>query len=297
MIIQNIEEQNLTSAIQLFGTNNTLITNCKSRITLTNSNNNTISNNEINVAKYVTPIWLINSNSNTITNNKLTVVTECAMFIEMSSNNRIAQNLIYGDGITLRDNSEYNKIENNTILANNGSSLKTGIGISSGSNYNYIYENNIANSDNGIYLYTSAYNVIFKNNVCYCKNSLTMSSSTYNDFLGNNFIDAAEQAIYLFRSDYNNFFYNSFEGNTKVTEGHVDTLYNMTFYAEYNRWDNGKEGNYWSDYTGKDNGSGVGETPYVVYDNFTDNYPLTIPYDINKIQVTFEQWNGSSIVS
>jgi hypothetical protein len=117
MIIQNIDEQDLTSAIQLFGTNNTLITNCKSDITLTNSNNNTITSNEISVAKYVTPLWLINSNNNTIINNKLSVVNQCAMFIEMSSSNSIAQNLIYGDGIVLRDDSEYNKIENNTILA------------------------------------------------------------------------------------------------------------------------------------------------------------------------------------
>jgi nitrous oxidase accessory protein NosD len=79
--------------------------------------------------------------------------------------------------------------------------------------------------------------------------------------------------------------YNSFEGNTKVTEGHVDTLYNMTFYSEYNKWDNGVEGNYWSDYTGKDGGLGIGETPYTVYDNFIDNCPLIQPYDVSKIQI------------
>jgi nitrous oxidase accessory protein NosD len=48
-------------------------------------------------------------------------------------------------------------------------------------------------------------------------------------------------------------------------------------------WDNGREGNFWSNYNGTDtNGDGIGETAYVgsIYHNITDRYPLTKPYPI-----------------
>ncbi|MCL1965528.1 MAG: hypothetical protein FWF66_00520 [Candidatus Bathyarchaeota archaeon] len=95
-------------------------------------------------------------------------------------------------------------------------------------------------------------------------------------------------------SDFNSFYWNCFKDNSDVFEVHESyllTFTNFTYYAEYNKWDNGKEGNYWSDYTGKDNGYGIGKTSYSVYDNFIDNYPLTQPYDVSKIKVTFETWD------
>ena len=46
-----------------------------------------------------------------------------------------------------------------------------------------------------------------------------------------------------------------------------------------NVWDNGAEGNYWSDYNGVDsNGDGIGDTPYIIDVNNTDHYPLMSPY-------------------
>jgi parallel beta-helix repeat protein len=53
-----------------------------------------------------------------------------------------------------------------------------------------------------------------------------------------------------------------------------------------NFWDNGIEGNYWSNYGGTDpDGDGIGDTPYVIDANNTDNYPLMnvywSPCDIN----------------
>jgi nitrous oxidase accessory protein NosD len=42
-----------------------------------------------------------------------------------------------------------------------------------------------------------------------------------------------------------------------------------------NRWDNGFEGNYWSDFAGVDeNHDGISDAPYILSENNTDNHPL-----------------------
>ncbi|MCL1977805.1 MAG: right-handed parallel beta-helix repeat-containing protein [Candidatus Bathyarchaeota archaeon] len=235
MVIQNIDNLGLSQPVQLLGIINTTITNCKTHITLTNSNNNTITNNKITAAF----ITLTNSNNNTISNNELSAVKYSAVRLYDSSKNMITQNLIegeYGGGIIICGNSEYNRVEKNTISYRSGGDTGSGIAVSGGK-YNYIYENNITAENTGIGLDGIEYNVVFNNNVYQGKTSLSLFGSRYNDVFGNNFVDASGYAVHLLMSDYNNFFYNSFEGNTKVTEIHIDTLLNSTYYSEYNKWD------------------------------------------------------------
>jgi len=93
------------------------------------------------------------------------------------------------------------------------------------------------------------------------------------------------------------------EDFTTYTEGEVK---NNTFYCNnivnniqnvftgnprhLNFWDNGKEGNYWSDHKGTDdNGDGIGDTPYVIDENNQDNYPLMSPADVATIP-EFPSW-------
>jgi hypothetical protein len=67
--------------------------------------------------------------------------------------------------------------------------------------------------------------------------------------------------------------HNSFVGNTRQLSGCVCKEYNLT--EERHSWDDGKEGNYWSDYTGTDaEGDGIGDTPYIVDILNQDSYPL-----------------------
>ncbi len=282
MVIQNVVDVRLRQSILLFGTTDTKVTNCTTRnVMLTNSHSNTLIGNEFSETAFMggygtAAVKLLSSHNNTITQNSLKG-TGC-----------------YGIILT---GSGYNKIENNNITST--SSDRAGILLeSAGCEYNYVYENKITSEAYGIYLQTGAeHNVFFKNSINNCKDSLMMSGSLFNDFLGNTFSGASQYVVYLGGSDHNNFVWNSFEGNTVVVEAHEMywmSFTNGSYYAEYTKWDNGKEGNYWSDYNGSDmNGDGIGETPYHVYENFTDNYPLTKPYDAIKIHVDFKEWNST----
>ena len=79
--------------------------------------------------------------------------------------------------------------------------------------------------------------------------------------------------IYIYSSRDNIIIHNSFIDNTQQTHNQNST----------NIWDNGCEGNYWSDYNGTDlNGDGIGDT-YLPWEG-VDNYPLMNPHidgDVN----------------
>lgn len=60
----------------------------------------------------------------------------------------------------------------------------------------------------------------------------------------------------------------------------IDNTAQVAFSAlSKNTWDNGVEGNYWSDYAGEDlNDDGIGDTPYVIDSDDQDRYPLMNPF-------------------
>ena len=68
--------------------------------------------------------------------------------------------------------------------------------------------------------------------------------------------------------------HNSFVDNDVQFSGCFCEGYNTT--EAVHTWDDGKQGNYWSDYNGTDaDGDGVGDTPYVIDVQNQDRYPLT----------------------
>lgn len=55
-------------------------------------------------------------------------------------------------------------------------------------------------------------------------------------------------------------------------------------------WDNGKEGNFWSDNNGRDwNRDGIGDKPYLLFNNSKDDFPLLCPYNADGPSVLLER--------
>ena len=285
MIVRNVDTTaHLRVTIELSGTTNTKISNCRGNIVLRNSHSNIIVDNHLTdvgsmVSYSCSAIELSASNNNSITDNSIEATNSYGVILTGSSYNHVQRNPISSTGqaaITLESTMEYN------------------------SEFNYIHENNVTCTETGILFKTGVRNnVVFKNTLTGCKNSIMLSSGYNNTFLGNNISGSTQYAIYLYISDHNTFYHNNFLNNAQQAyENHQVywwTTQNNTYYSEYNTWDNGEEGNYWDDYSGSDvDGDGIGETPYTVYENFTDQYPLTTPFDIDSVSIKLPEWAGSS---
>ena len=189
---------------------------------------------------------------------KLTVmnlkITEfwCGIELEHASDNRILGNDVINNnqGIWIHYSSN-NTISNNTISNNRqGLTLLTSFGT---------VENNIItnNTEYGIKI-TWPFNTVLKNTLMNNSQGVRVQSS-HNSFHNNVFLNNSEQ-VHL----------------NYAVEAFVDGSRSTTF-KPINSWDNGKFGNYWSDYNGQGN--------YYIDENNIDHYPIT--QASNKLNVGF----------
>jgi parallel beta-helix repeat protein len=165
-------------------------------------------------------------------------IGDCAIQIS-SANNKISNNII---------RNSYNGIllyyANNTLIEQNEISLNL-YGVQLYRSENNSLQNNEILS-NGIGIYHSAY----------ASNNVIVGNSIENNTIG---------ISLLFGSENNTIYHNNFVNNTQQL-AITDTI---------NKFDNGIEGNYWSDYNGTDEDqNGIGNSPYIIDTSNQDNYPL-----------------------
>lgn len=208
---------------------NQVIINTTVGIQIWDSNNCEFSNNTISSNFYGFYIYgsdnKVNNNSiienyydgirqygdyNTISNN-LILKNSNGIYLYNSDKNTIVNNIIKNNhySIQLDFSCDYNIIKNNTLTDNNFGSLRIT------GNKNIISMNNVSSNKIGIYFSgmnnTISYNYISKNNLGIISQELTIN----NNIIFNNFLNNEEYAIDIGK----------------------------------NNWDNGKYGNYWSDYS------------------------------------------------
>jgi parallel beta-helix repeat protein len=248
--LSNISNQVVNGALHvtLVNCTNITVTNAQGKILLSNTNHSKIFGNRIsgiygsqNSVNYQAAIVLLNSNHNDVYNNIL------------SNSER---------GVLLYSDDPY-FYEGN-----------------SGTRYNRIYANKISGCYAGIYCLTGgSNNAFYANTITDCNGGIALRYSNQNEVF-KNIIENCILAISLAGASDNNAFYNNNFLSTWVYEDHqsLPNLYNM--YSVNNTWDAGpsKGGNFWNSYNGTDNdGDGIGDSPFTVYENFADNYPLMKP--------------------
>ncbi len=182
------------------------------------------------------------------TGNSIYLNKKISLLFSNSSKNIVTENNVTGSsvyGIKLQKFSN-----ENIICANNITDNTSGVELHGESNNNSIYENKLINNADGMIFYSSFNNSIYRNTIAFSSNvGIYFKGASKNTFFRNNFVD------------------------------NVDQIY--AWYCS-NIWDNGFEGNYWSDYNGTDaDGDGIEQEPYRIltlhldgehYD--TDNYPI-----------------------
>ena len=225
---------------------------------------------------------------------------------------------IFGYGITL--NAVSNVTVTNFIIKGGA------IVINVEGNSNFITNNSIYGTDNWVYsisgnptaaiaVMDSSFNLILKNNLENCTVGINLISwhsklCANNQIVENNFTDCSN-AIAVYDSSNNTIKYNNFFNNKRILH---DTGYFGYSLPSFNIWDDGKFGNYWSDYqlrypyATEINNTGVWDTPYFAepgnyvdiseierqeardywrkvnaqYQKNTDHYPLMKPFSAKQ---------------
>ena len=227
------------------------------------------------IDNYVTGIQLSECENITISNNS---VSDCSVNIEMthSNNSRIESNNVTGGvfrGIVFGACNNNSFTKNNIIGNSMGFMAEGDIWISS--RYNTVIGNYIAENDFGISIIQGSNNRIEGNNIT--RNNFGISIRNSDQVIGNTFLD--NNYGFQLHSENCTFYHNNFSNSSEHYGRHEWAVK----VSPINSWDSGSEGNYWSDYNGIDaNGDGIGDTPYTLDSNNTDNFPLMKPFGTNS---------------
>ncbi len=260
-------------------------------VVLMSCSNITIQN--LNITHRRQGMLLVGLTNSTITKNIVANNGE-GIVMKGSSNNRIVGNLVENNSKALYfEASHSNQVSGNRITYSSDSAVHF-----DDSNNNKISNNYIAHSRESFILNRGTNNLVTGNSIIYSKaTAFHLGESTDNTITGNNIAWSRSWAITITGS----------VGNNKIH--HNDFINNMggtgqTYPGSQtnNSWDDGKEGNFWSDYQRRYplakeiEGSDIMNTPVVMNEINVDRYPLIKPVDI-KYQVTLLQPENKSYES
>jgi nitrous oxidase accessory protein len=203
------------------------------------------------------------------------------IFYSRSSKCFVTNNTLQGNtyGIRLYD-SNYNTVAENFINA----SLYYGIDFYARSRYNNITKNTIVNGRYGVLLEYANSTTIYLNTIQSNTDYALRLSYTFYSLIKGNTIQNNKYGVYVWNCSQNQFYYNNFISNTIQADQYGAVL-------TANLWDTnmrpGTTGNYWSDYSGVDDGTGVGRwgEPRIAGDGIGDT---RIPHS----QVAGVSWFG-----
>jgi hypothetical protein len=83
----------------------------------------------------------------------------------------------------------------------------------------------------------------------------------------------------------------SFLTHNNFVDNRYYQMWTMAMSNNTDYLDNGKEGNYWNTYQGKDdNNDGIGDSPFYLDTTHLDRYPLVNPFNISTIDELFPDW-------
>jgi parallel beta-helix repeat protein len=172
---------------------------------------------------------------------------------------------------------------NSTIASNRISNNMNGITFDASSN-NTVTGNIITDNENGISVrWSSLNNAIIGNDItANNETGIYIAESESNSIIGNNVTDSG-RGVYTEYCGVNTFHHNNFINNTQQWYDIGFTPWPIPLQFSAGIWDDGKEGNYWSDYEDKYpnatelDSSGVWNMPYVLDESNKDNYPLMEP--------------------
>ena len=176
---------------------------------------------------------------------------------------------------------------NNNTISQNFFQDELSIQMTSFSSYNTISNNTIVNGRTGILLGRSSNNLVYGNTIKgktdTTSGALWISSDSTNNIIYANQFENNALAIAL-GTQIANFIYNNVSNNYIYRNNFINNTQNVWIApgTPVNFWDNGQQGNYWSNFHGVDsNGDGLSETPYVFTVNNTDHYPFMQPVDFS----------------
>ena len=127
---------------------------------------------------------------------------------------------------------------------------------------------------------TSRNNSILDNNLANCSDKAVWFKFTKENLMTGNTIANSTVGLAIMWTDNNIVYRNNFVDNAKQVAGGEEPIFSGGSGVRYSicQWNNGVEGNFWSDYNGTDaNHDSIGDTPYVINEKNTDIYPLVNP--------------------